>query len=83
MRVKTFFKYHMGWLFFPVLLLVLTGMLRLTVLADTAGSIELQLPQEAAGAEITLYAVAEISDGSIHFQEREKYLFHSTSYLNN
>ena len=69
MRVKNFFKYHMGWLFFPVLLLVLTGMLRLTVLADTAGSIELQLPQEAAGAEITLYAVAEISDGSIHFQE--------------
>ena len=24
-----------------------------------------------------------LSAGSIHFQEREKYLFHSTSYLNN
>ena len=73
MRVKTFFKYHMGWLFFPVLLLVLTGMLRLTVLADTAGSIELQLPQEAAKRVLMMAGVIIVVGGIINAAVKRRY----------
>lgn len=69
MRVKSFLKYHMAWLVLAVLTLALAGGLGLTVFAEPSGSIELQLPREASGAQLTLYAVAEISEGSLHYYE--------------
>lgn len=69
MRVKSFLKDHMAWLVLVALTLALMGGMRLTVWADSSGSIELQFPREASGAQITLYAVAEISEGSLHYYE--------------
>ena len=68
MRIINCLKYYTGCFVLTVLLL-LAGAGSLPVRAEGGGSIELQLPKEAAGAEITLYAVAEITEGTIHYHE--------------
>lgn len=69
MRVKNFFKYHRIWFVLVAMAVIWMGIPRLAAYAAVPGSVEIQLPAEAAGAEITLYAIGEIPDGTIHFYE--------------
>lgn len=77
MRERHFVSGSRIWMLLLMLVIGCMGAVALPVGARAAGSIELGLPAEAEGAEITLYAVAEITEG--HFAYYEP--FGETDYM--
>jgi uncharacterized surface anchored protein len=57
------------WLSAVAAALIWTALLCLTVCAQTTGSIELQLPKDSQGVEMTLYAVASFDQGNYTYLE--------------
>ena len=77
MRERHFVSGSRIWMLLLMLVIGCMGAVALPVGARAAGSIELGLPAEAESAEITLYAVAEITEG--HFAYYEP--FGETDYM--